>query len=133
MIHSFFIFVIHRRSIHSIDMSASDGKSPADFLKAIKGKTVLVKLNSGVDYRGARATTPTRMFRFDSMACVERLTTTASFSFDDAGVLACLDGYMNIAMEQTEVRTFVSATVARDIANDGTDEDHSFIHSFETR
>ena len=35
-------------------MSASDGKSPADFLKAIKGKTVLVKLNSGVDYRGAR-------------------------------------------------------------------------------
>lgn len=34
-------------------MSATDGKSPADFLKAIKGKQVLVKLNSGVDYRGA--------------------------------------------------------------------------------
>ena len=34
-------------------MSASEGKSPADFLKAIKGKTVLVKLNTGVDYRGA--------------------------------------------------------------------------------
>lgn len=34
-------------------MSATDGKSPADFLKAIKGKHVLVKLNSGVDYRGA--------------------------------------------------------------------------------
>lgn len=45
-------------------------KTPAEFLKAIKGQTVLVKLNSGVDYRG---------------------------------VLACLDGYMNIAMEQTEV------------------------------
>jgi small nuclear ribonucleoprotein (snRNP)-like protein len=45
-------------------------KSPADFLKGIRGKRVVVKLNSGVDYRG---------------------------------VLACLDGYMNIAMEQTEV------------------------------
>uniref|UniRef100_A0A7S3QND9 Sm domain-containing protein n=1 Tax=Dunaliella tertiolecta TaxID=3047 RepID=A0A7S3QND9_DUNTE len=44
-------------------------RTPAEFLKAIKGKTVLVKLNSGVDYRG---------------------------------ILACLDGYMNIAMEQTE-------------------------------
>lgn len=27
-------------------------KTPAEFLKAIKGKPVLVKLNSGVDYRG---------------------------------------------------------------------------------
>mmetsp|Transcript_32512 Transcript_32512/g.71781 ORF Transcript_32512/g.71781 Transcript_32512/m.71781 type:complete len:85 (+) Transcript_32512:95-349(+) len=48
---------------------ASVSKTPAEFLKAIKGKPVLVKLNSGVDYRG---------------------------------ILACLDGYMNIAMEQTE-------------------------------
>tara|TARA_B100000482_G_scaffold176592_1_gene146482 strand:- start:211 stop:510 length:300 start_codon:yes stop_codon:yes gene_type:complete len=45
-------------------------KTPADFLKSIRGKPVAVKLNSGVDYRG---------------------------------ILACLDGYMNIAMEQTEV------------------------------
>lgn len=44
-------------------------KTPSDFLKSIKGKPVLVKLNSGVDYRG---------------------------------ILACLDGYMNIAMEHTE-------------------------------
>ena len=29
-------------------------KTPADFLKSIKGKPVIVKLNSGVDYRGAR-------------------------------------------------------------------------------
>lgn len=27
-------------------------KTPADFLKSIKGKPVIVKLNSGVDYRG---------------------------------------------------------------------------------
>ena len=41
---------------------------PSD-LKAVLGRPVVVKLNSGVAYKG---------------------------------VLACLDGYMNIAMEQTE-------------------------------
>jgi U6 snRNA-associated Sm-like protein LSm6 len=44
-------------------------KSPADFLKQVIGKPVLVKLHSGVSYKG---------------------------------ILACLDGFMNIAMEQTE-------------------------------
>lgn len=39
------------------------------FIQQIHGRPVVVKLNSGVDYRG---------------------------------VLACLDGYMNIALEQTE-------------------------------
>jgi len=52
------------------DAAAPTAKTPADFLKSIKGRHVVVKLNSGVDYRG---------------------------------ILACLDGYMNIAMEQTEV------------------------------
>ena len=47
----------------------SQKKTPSDFLKHALGKPVVVKLNSGVDYRG---------------------------------VLACLDGFMNIAMEQTE-------------------------------
>ena len=44
-------------------------QNPNDFLKQIIGRPVVVKLNSGVDYRG---------------------------------VLTCLDGYMNIALEQTE-------------------------------
>ncbi|KAJ3069407.1 U4/U6-U5 snRNP complex subunit lsm6, partial [Rhizoclosmatium hyalinum] len=44
-------------------------KTPSDFLGAAIGSRVIVRLNSGVEYRG---------------------------------VLACLDGYMNIAMEQTE-------------------------------
>ncbi|KAG9007281.1 U4/U6-U5 snRNP complex subunit lsm6 [Tulasnella sp. JGI-2019a] len=43
--------------------------SPTDFLKAVVGKKVVVRLTSGVDYRG---------------------------------ILTCLDGYMNIALEQTE-------------------------------
>ncbi|XP_058005503.1 sm-like protein LSM36B isoform X1 [Hevea brasiliensis] len=51
-------------------------KTPADFLKSIRGRPVVVKLNSGVDYRAS------------NLIC--------------AGILACLDGYMNIAMEQTE-------------------------------
>lgn len=44
-------------------------KTPTDFLKQVIGKSVVVKLHSGVTYKG---------------------------------VLACLDGFMNIAMEQTE-------------------------------
>ena len=48
---------------------AASKSNPSDFLKTVLGRPVVVKLNSGVDYRG---------------------------------VLACLDGYMNIAMEQTE-------------------------------
>ena len=43
--------------------------APSDFLKDLIGNPVVVKLNSGVDYRG---------------------------------ILNCLDGYMNIALEQTE-------------------------------
>eukprot|EP00568_Trieres_chinensis_P003631 CAMPEP_0183309236 /NCGR_PEP_ID=MMETSP0160_2-20130417/24623_1 /TAXON_ID=2839 ORGANISM="Odontella Sinensis, Strain Grunow 1884" /NCGR_SAMPLE_ID=MMETSP0160_2 /ASSEMBLY_ACC=CAM_ASM_000250 /LENGTH=104 /DNA_ID=CAMNT_0025473231 /DNA_START=36 /DNA_END=353 /DNA_ORIENTATION=+ len=49
--------------------AGSKKRSPSDFLKAVLGRPVNVRLNSGADYRG---------------------------------VLACLDGYMNIAMEQTE-------------------------------
>lgn len=30
----------------------STTKTPADFLKSIRGRPVVVKLNSGVDYRG---------------------------------------------------------------------------------
>ena len=43
--------------------------TPSEFLKDLIGNPVVVKLNSGVDYRG---------------------------------ILNCLDGYMNIALEQTK-------------------------------
>ncbi len=49
--------------------AAPASRTPADFLRSIRGKPVVVRLNSGADYRG---------------------------------VLACLDGYMNVALEQTE-------------------------------
>ncbi|OEU09560.1 Lsm6 protein-like protein [Fragilariopsis cylindrus CCMP1102] len=44
-------------------------RTPSDFLKSVLGRPAVVKLNSGIEYRG---------------------------------VLACLDGYLNIAMEQTQ-------------------------------
>lgn len=37
------------------DDNAAAARTPADFLKSIKGKPVVVKLNSGVDYRGTAA------------------------------------------------------------------------------
>lgn len=49
--------------------AAAVTKKPNDFLKSIVGRPVVIKLNSGVEYRG---------------------------------VLACLDGFLNCAMEQTE-------------------------------
>lgn len=32
--------------------AVGSAKTPADFLKSIRGRPVVVKLNSGVDYRG---------------------------------------------------------------------------------
>lgn len=34
--------------------NAASARTPADFLKSIKGKPVVVKLNFGVDYRGQK-------------------------------------------------------------------------------
>lgn len=98
-------------------------KTPADFLKSIKGKQVVVKLNSGVDYRGElrwprllRAAPAGAAGRSgcDAAAaihcccCRRRLPhahrgdIAACLPATPPGVLACLDGYMNIAMEGTE-------------------------------
>ncbi|KAI8812414.1 U6 snRNA-associated Sm-like protein LSm6-like protein [Cladochytrium replicatum] len=52
-----------------MESASSTQRSPAEFLGSVIGRPVIVKLNSGIDYRG---------------------------------VLACLDGYMNVALEQTE-------------------------------
>ena len=52
-----------------MDASSGSRKKPTEFLKAIIGRPVVIKLNSGVEYRG---------------------------------VLGCLDGFLNVALEQTE-------------------------------
>lgn len=54
----------------------SSAKTPADFLKSIKGKPVVVKLNSGVDYRGGQARRSRSQHRTPA-AC--RLTAFAPF------------------------------------------------------
>ncbi|GAA5881125.1 hypothetical protein JCM5296_003046 [Sporobolomyces johnsonii] len=51
------------------DAPETELPGPGAFLKGVVGQRVVVRLNSGVDYRG---------------------------------VLNCLDGYMNIALEETE-------------------------------
>ncbi|KAK2580673.1 hypothetical protein KPH14_007775 [Odynerus spinipes] len=57
-------------SMHASSKTVMSRKEAlSQFIQQIHGRPVVVKLNSGVDYRG---------------------------------VLACLDGYMNIALEQTE-------------------------------
>ena len=61
--------------------------SPTDFLKGVVGKRVVVRLTSGVDYRG--------VFH-------HQFTHHSNTNLRSPGVLSCLDGYMNIALEQTE-------------------------------
>lgn len=53
----------------STTVTQTKRQNPSDFLKQITGRSVVVKLNNGSDYRG---------------------------------ILRCLDGYMNIVLEQTE-------------------------------
>ena len=67
--------------------------NPSDFLKTVLGRPVVVKLNSGVDYRGGR--------HIDILPCTLK-SHLLCYLLCVSGVLACLDGYMNIAMEQTE-------------------------------
>ncbi|KYN26802.1 U6 snRNA-associated Sm-like protein LSm6 [Trachymyrmex cornetzi] len=58
-----------RKEINCSYYLQSRKEALSQFIQQIHGRPVVVKLNSGVDYRG---------------------------------VLACIDGYMNIALEQTE-------------------------------
>ena len=74
--------------------TASSTNNPSEFLKTILGRPVVVKLNSGVDYRGVR------IIKLPQNTFNRKRSAHAFLSL--SGVLACLDGYMNIAMEQTE-------------------------------
>ncbi|KAH8875761.1 U6 snRNA-associated Sm-like protein isoform 2 [Schistosoma japonicum] len=56
-------------------------QTPRDFLKLIIGRPVVVKLNSGADYRGNFMFAQRKLY---------------------VGVLISLDGYMNVVLEQTE-------------------------------
>ena len=62
--------------------------SPTDFLKGVVGKRVIVRLTSGVDYQG--------------QIQISLRLNHADFLKQILGILSCLDGFMNIALEQTE-------------------------------
>jgi U6 snRNA-associated Sm-like protein LSm6 len=66
--------------------------SPTDFLKGVVGKRVIVRLTSGVDYQG-----PTFFFTVIHGDLFYLLLNQRIL-----GILSCLDGFMNIALEQTE-------------------------------
>ncbi len=69
----------------------SQRRSPSEFLKIITGRPVVVKLNSGVDYRGNN---------YNDTLLLLLVGYITYYIY--IGILACLDGYMNIALEQTE-------------------------------
>jgi len=86
----------------------SEKRTPSDFLKAVIGRPVVVKLNSGTEYRGeppARALSsgggpPPRTLDAAPPSALPFIRLTPGPSH--LGILSHLDGYMNIAMEQTE-------------------------------
>lgn len=59
---------------------STEKKTPTDFIKSVYGRPVIVKLFSGVVYKG-------EWF-------LSQLT--------GVGVLGCLDGFLNVVMEQAE-------------------------------
>jgi U6 snRNA-associated Sm-like protein LSm6 len=70
-------------------------RSPSEFLKSVIGRPVLVRLNTGADYKGER----------DGVLLCARTLGVAHWSpvpTRSAGILVCLDGFMNIALEQSE-------------------------------
>ena len=67
--------------------SASAPSDPSSFLSEITGGPIVVKLNSGVEYRGSRPTTSLH---------------GAADGAHQPGELSSVDGYMNIALEKTE-------------------------------
>ena len=77
---------------------ANDARDPSGFLSEIIGAPVTVKLNSGVVYRGR--------FKGTSTQIMPSLALTF-FS----GELQSVDGYMNIALEQT--KEFVNGKLRR--------------------
>ncbi|KAK0885539.1 U4/U6-U5 snRNP complex subunit lsm6 [Friedmanniomyces endolithicus] len=80
---------------------AADSRDPPGFLSEIIGAPVTVKLNSGVTYKGNLLDSTRRIWLSS-----ERIPLTLS-----PGELQSVDGYMNIALEQT--KEFVNGKLRR--------------------
>lgn len=81
-----------------MENGAASARDPSGFLSEIIGNAVTVKLNSGVVYKGA----PNPTTVFPRMLWRSRLKSTHGVLTGDTGELQSVDGYMNIALEQTK-------------------------------
>lgn len=80
--------------------SSSEGKDPSAFLGEIIGAPVIVKLNSGVVYKGTTFNSSVLEYDWGFLGSNTLL-----------GELQSVDGYMNIALEKTE--EFVNGKLRR--------------------
>jgi U6 snRNA-associated Sm-like protein LSm6 len=71
----------------------NEARDPSGFLSAIIGAPVTVKLNSGVVYKGLSQK------KFDTILTLASRKRTTNYHL---GELQSVDGYMNIALEQTK-------------------------------
>jgi len=76
--------------------AATTSGSPTDFLKGVVGERAIVCLISGVNYGGACS----HLLIFIFFKILHTYLSNRLSCF--IGVLSCLDGYMNIVLEQTE-------------------------------
>jgi len=94
----------------------SEAKDPSGFLSEIIGAPVTVKLNSGVVYKGE---------------CVDRISSNLPFTdYLSLGQLQSVDGYMNIALEDT--KEVVSGRVRKNYGDAfirGNNGERPFVHS----
>lgn len=79
-------------------------RTPSEFLKSLIGRPVIVRLSSGSEYKGAPDCFLCGRASRQRKAASARLPTLYFRSTGpyDAGILVCLDGFMNVALEQTE-------------------------------
>lgn len=92
--------------------SSSEGKDPSAFLSEIIGAPVIVKLNSGVVYKGNT---------------LSPLLANFSNSNFFLGELQSVDGYMNIALEKTE--EFVNGKLRRNYGDAFVRGNNGLFHS----
>ena len=93
------IFIVTMSAAAPAQNGANDARDPSGFLSEIIGAPVTVKLNSGVVYRG-------RFKRTSTQVKMSSLVLTPP-----SGELQSVDGYMNIALEQT--KEFVNGKLRR--------------------
>lgn len=81
-------------------ISQGEGKDPSSFLSDIIGNSVIVKLNSGVVYKGEFLLSVEEGGRLKTFGSLVRSSWRPNFGAI-IGELQSVDGYMNIALEKT--------------------------------